>query len=211
LANHTGVKSLDIVEINPGYIDLISKYPEHKNILTEEKVKIHIDDGRRWITRTDKKFDFILMNTTYYWRNQINNLVSYEFIEICKKHLKEGGVMYYNTTHSPDIPYTTAKVFKFTTSYGSFVAGSDKEFPSDTVLKCQSLRKFYENSKPVFDPKDTVMTKILSEMSSYKLLNKRDFYLKDEYRHLITDDNLASEFKTDQKPYIKSRAWYLIF
>jgi spermidine synthase len=211
LANHTGVKSLDIVEINPGYIDLISKYPEHKNILTEEKVKIHIDDGRRWITRTDKKFDFILMNTTYYWRNQINNLVSYEFIEICKNHLKEGGVMYYNTTHSPDIPYTTASVFKFTSSYGSFVAGSDKEFPVDTALKCQSLRKFYDNSKPVFDAKDTVMTRILSELASYKFLNKRDFYLKDEYRHLITDDNLASEFKTDQKPYIKNRAWYLIF
>jgi spermidine synthase len=211
LANHAGVKSLDIVEINPGYLELISKYPENKDVLNEEKVHIHIDDGRRWVTRTDKKFDFILMNTTYYWRNQINNLVSCEFLNICKKHLKEGGVMYYNTTHSPDIPYTTAYVFKCTSSYGNFVAGSDHEFPGDTAIKCESLKKFYYNAKPIFDPKDTVMTRILSELVSYKFTNNRDYYLNDEYRHLITDDNLASEFKTYQKPYIKNRAWHLIF
>jgi spermidine synthase len=211
VANHQDVKSLDIVEINPGYLKLILKYPENRSILSDEKVRIHIDDGRRWLLRSDKKFDFILMNTTYYWRSQANNLLSKEFIEICKNHLKEGGVIYYNSTNSPDVPFTSAQVYKNVTRYGNFIAASDHPFPSDSIMKRENLNKFFAFGKPVFDPHDSVMLGILKNLVQVPLNNLRKELLNNKDRYLITDDNLASEFKTDNKPYIRNRAWHLIF
>ena len=71
------------------------------------------------------------MNTSFHWRDQINNLLSKEFLEICKAHLYEGGVLYYNSTSSLDIPYTAGHVFKYVTRYRNFVAASDSPFPAD--------------------------------------------------------------------------------
>lgn len=211
MANYKDVKSLDIVEINPGYADIVAKYPEQASLLKDERVKIHYDDGRRWLSKTDKKFDFILMNTSFYWRSQANNLLSKEFIELCKSRLKEGGVVYYNSTYSPDVPYTTAHVFKYVTRYFSFVAGSDSPFPTDSMVKRESLKKFYQNGLPVFDEKDSIMLGFLNELSSHDLSNLHDKIVSDTTRYLITDDNLASEFKTQPRPIDKRRAWTLLF
>jgi len=211
VANHQGVENLDIIEIDPGYLDIITKYPEQKTLLFDKKVKIHIDDGRRWLTRTNKKFDFILMNTSGYWRNQINNLVSKEFLQICKDHLKDGGVLYYNTTGSRDIFYTTAKIFNYVTGYENFIAASDKPFPSDSIEKRNNLLKFVDNGRPVFDEKNLILKKYLNYFASAQLINFRELFLTKYGKYFITDDNLASEFKTRNQPYIKERAWSFIF
>jgi len=49
LANEPAVQSLDIVEINPGYLPLIRQYPAVRSLLSNPKVHIYIDDGRRWL------------------------------------------------------------------------------------------------------------------------------------------------------------------
>jgi spermidine synthase len=211
MANQQDVRSLDIVEINAGYIELISKYPEQSTILREDKIKIHIDDGRRWLLKVDRKFDIIVMNTTYFWRSQINNLVSKEFLLLCKARLKDGGVIYFNTNNSPDIPYTLANVFAHVIRYSNFVAGSDQPFPFDSDQKRESLMKFFVHDKPVFDERDSEMLGLLNKYASVQLNDLRRGLLGDEDRYVITDDNLASEFKTINRPYIKKRAWYLIF
>lgn len=207
VANHQGVESLDIVEIDPDYIEVIKNYDEHNTLLTDPKVTIHIDDGRRWLLRNNKKFDFILMNTSFHWRDQINNLVSSEFIKLCKRHLKEGGVLYYNTTFSKDIVYTAAHEFQYVTTYGSFVAGSDSPFPTDSVQIRHNLKKFVSNGKEIFDESNEQLAVILDQFSSVKWENLREHYLAQKNLNLITDDNLASEYKTGRSSYNKDIAW----
>ncbi|HPO65717.1 MAG TPA: hypothetical protein PKY76_07145 [Bacteroidales bacterium] len=204
------LKTLDIVEINPGYLHLIRQYPSHVGILSHPKVSIHIDDGRRWLSRTDKKFDFILMNTTYHWRSQINNLVSKEFLELCKSHLTPGGVMFYNTTGSEDIVYTAAHVFKYITRYSNFVAGSDTPFPADFEVKMAALKNFYYAETPVYQLDSVSAQSLESIANSAFHENLRDKILAWSGRYLITDNNLASEFKTPTKPYWAEKAWWLL-
>src|SRR6202041_1913282 len=49
LANHPEAESLDIVEINPGYVQLIPKYSCVASLLQNSRVHIYVDDGRRWL------------------------------------------------------------------------------------------------------------------------------------------------------------------
>ncbi len=209
LADHAEVKKLDIVEINPEYYDVIQHYPEQLSIYDDPKVQVYYDDGRRWLKRNpDKKYDFILMNTSFHWRDQINNLVSKEFLEICKAHLNEGGVLYYNSTSSLDIPFTASHVFKYVTRYRNFVAASDSPFPIDFEKKKNSLLKFKYHGSPIVDYQDEKLMEVINQMATTNTENKRTrfFDLRDQLS-IITDDNLASEFKTRKKFYAPSKSW----
>src|SRR5262249_4299792 len=76
LASYSKFPELTIVEINPAYLQLIALYPEVASILTDPKVAIHCDDGRRWLNRNPgPKYDLILMNTTMHVREQTTLLL----------------------------------------------------------------------------------------------------------------------------------------
>src|SRR5919109_1334015 len=69
IANMPGVEKFTIVEINPGYLQLIAKYPQVSSLLRNPKVEIVIDDGRRWLARhPDRQFDVIVANVTFHFR-----------------------------------------------------------------------------------------------------------------------------------------------
>ena len=46
-----GVERIDVVEINPAYVDLIRSYGQLLPLLQDPRIHIHIDDGRRWLRR----------------------------------------------------------------------------------------------------------------------------------------------------------------
>ncbi|HEY4408178.1 MAG TPA: hypothetical protein VGN55_26290, partial [Xanthobacteraceae bacterium] len=58
IANNPDVASLTIVEINPGYLTLIASAPEVASVLSNPKVTIVADDGRRWLRANPaRRFD----------------------------------------------------------------------------------------------------------------------------------------------------------
>jgi len=76
LANHPQVESLDVVEINPGYLQLIPQYPVVRSFLQNPKVHIFVDDGRRWlIAHPDARYDAIICNSTFFWRDHGSGLL----------------------------------------------------------------------------------------------------------------------------------------
>src|SRR6266849_372989 len=86
--NHPRLESIDIVEINPGYLDLIPRYPVVSSLLTNPRARIYIDDGRRWlIAHPDVRYDAIVANTTFHWRDHTSNLLSREFFQLIRRHL----------------------------------------------------------------------------------------------------------------------------
>ncbi|HBR21855.1 MAG TPA: spermidine synthase, partial [Nitrospiraceae bacterium] len=212
IANHLDVKKLTVVEINPGYSTLIKKYPDISTILNDPKISIHIDDGRRWLNRNpDKKFDLIAMNTTFHWRDGATNLLSEEFLRLFKSHLKKGGVIYYNTTFSGDVTFTAANVFKYIVPYSNFVAASDSPFVMSKEDIRQNLLKFRNAGKPVFDKNSLSLQHVLNKLVESDLSDKADLIRNKAGLLHITDDNMATEFKKNNRLFIPERTWTNIF
>jgi hypothetical protein len=159
-------------------------------------VVIHYDDGRRWLERNpDRTFDFILMNMTFHWRDHATNLLSEEFLRLCRAHLREGGVMYYNSTASPDVEYTAARVFEHVTHYEHFVAASDRPFSRGADEKRRSLLEFERAGGPVFAEGDPDRRALLDSLANAALPEEGSSLRAAPGRLCITDDNMATEFK----------------
>jgi predicted membrane-bound spermidine synthase len=208
IVNNPAVRRLDIVEINPGYLPLIEQHPMVRSILRNPKVQIKIDDGRRWLRRNpDRQFDMIVMNTTYSWRAHASNLLSLEFLNLARSHLKPGGILFYNTTFSRAALLTGASAFPFSLRVFNFLAVSDAPISVDKQRWAESLRNYTLDGKPVFDLNDATQRKRFDQVLSLvdtlhspePALDMR-MELGDSLRsrlhgmRLITDDNMGDEW-----------------
>jgi spermidine synthase len=143
LANHPRLEKLTIVEINPGYLPLIERYPMVAGLLRNPKVELVIDDGRRWLVRNPgRKFDVIVMNTSFAWRAHTSNLLSADFLRMIRRHLNQGGVHFYNTTYSGEAQLTGATVFPHSLRVLSFLAVSDSPIVLDKERWRQTLTAY---------------------------------------------------------------------
>jgi spermidine synthase/multisubunit Na+/H+ antiporter MnhF subunit len=196
ISSYAPGRSMTVVEINKGYPEVIAHYPEIASALRSPKVSLQFDDGRRWLrNHPEEKFDFIVMNTTFHWRSNATNLLSEEFLKLVQAHLNEGGVVYYNTTGSRYALYTAAHVFKHVTTYQNFAVASDAPFNMTADEKRANLLEFKrDDGKPLFLQSRKHRAK-LEEMAKHQFTDLRDQLLKETGQILITDDNMAVEFK----------------
>jgi len=207
IANHPQVRRVTVVEINPGYLTVIRRYPDVAPMLTNPKVEIFIDDGRRWLVRFPRrKYDLIVMDTIYHWRTHATNLLSREFLELARRHLKPGGILYYNTTHSGDVQLTGVTLFPYALRFGPLLAVSDSPIQTNTDRWRRILLAYRLEGEPVFDLADPDDRKRLDEILAYADTLERPAY--DPYgmetaesirrrcrgNRIITDDNMASEW-----------------
>lgn len=129
LSSFPSVSHIDAVEINPGYLDIIKEYEHLSPLLTDPRINIHIDDGRRWLKRNPtKKYDLIVINATFHWRQYSTSLLSREFLSLVNSHLSGGGIVTFNATGSLDAFYTASKVFPYAWRWSNFIYASDHDF-----------------------------------------------------------------------------------
>lgn len=190
------LEQLTVVEIGKGYPAIVKRYPEIASALRDPKVRLFLDDGRRWLKNNpQEKFDVIVMNTTYHWRSNATNLLSREFLELTRRHLLPGGVIYLNTTESEHVVYTAAHVFSQVTMYGSMVAASDAPFDMTGEEKKANLLNFKANPQTAVFEQDAKHREVLARMVATPLPPLRDAMLARKDLLLITDDNMAVEYK----------------
>jgi spermidine synthase len=207
LVNHPEAESMDIVEINPGYLQLIPQYPVVRSLLTNPKVHVVVDDGRRWlVAHPEEKYDLIVVNTTYHWRDHASTLLSVEFFRLARPHLNTGGIYYFNTTESNETAATALSVFPYGLRIFNFLAVSDSPIPFNTQLWLSVLGRYKIDGRALFDPADPVSQRVLAR---YALLERTldeppafmSIETADSMRRrfgklrLITDDNMGLEWE----------------
>jgi spermidine synthase len=206
VANHPQLEELTVVEINPGYLKLIPQYPATASLLGNPKVRITIDDGRRWLLRNPgQRFDAIVMNTTFHWRNHISNLLSVDFLRIARKHLNLGGVLFYNITGSEDAMATGLEVYPYALRFLSCLAVSDSPIVFDRVRWKAVLLRYVIDGKVVVDSNDPKQMARLDEVVNIKEdpSGRQPFSIENDGqlrtrlpgRLIITDDNMGVEWR----------------
>lgn len=147
---------IDIAEIDPDMLAVAQKFFYFKE---NQRMKVHVDDGRLFTKRTKKKFDWIILDA--YQNDYIPfHLTTREFLLEVKNRLKDGGVVVANIT-SPfrnkffdSMVMTYKKVFpnlyvfkgKRSANFIFVATAGSKTADKETVLararKIQSDRKF---------------------------------------------------------------------
>ncbi len=203
LTSFPGIEQIDVVEINPGYLEAMRHYPAQYSALSDPRVHLYIDDGRRWLrNHRDQQYDLIVMNTTWHWRAYATSLLSREFLVLAKQHLNAGGVMAYNSTDSLSVLKTAAAVFEHAYPYENFVVAADFDWrprlrTEAAVNKLMSLRL---DGKPLFPVGSEAFARYyLNESTILDPGIQRLFNLAGREGGIITDRNLLTEYKLGRR------------
>jgi spermidine synthase len=208
LIHHPQAESMDIVEINPGYLELIAQYPVVESLLRNPKVHIYVDDGRRWLlAHPEARYDAIVQNNSFYWRDHSSDLLSVDFLKIVREHLLAGGIYFYNTTGSDEVVATGLHVFPYGLRVINFLVVSDSPLQYSRERMMAMLREYRIDGKLMFDPANPESERALASyakfvdtiaeppdekgMETSESLNGR---LRP--RLIITDDNMGWEWRS---------------
>ena len=155
LSNLDEVTSITVVEINGGYVEMMRRTPLVAPALTHPKVRILIDDGRRFLNRTTQSFDIIIQNTIVYWRAHASTLLSQEYLELSGRHLKPGGVIYLNSTQSTAAQKTVATVFPHAVRFQNMMVGGFSPIVIDRARWEDKLVTWRIGGRLMVDPSST--------------------------------------------------------
>ena len=197
IAHLPGVERVTIIEINPGYLRVIATHADVASLLRNPRVSITVDDGRRWLQRNDRRFDLIVMNTTLHWRAHATNLLSTEFMEIARRHLLPGGILYFNTTNSYDAQLTAARAFPHLMRIANFVAVSDQPFRFDRERWKWLLSTMRLEDRPILDLEREDHRKIYEDLLGFNDMEYRPSILErtEKTARVVTDDNMVVEWR----------------
>lgn len=119
------VQSLVSVDLNRGYLDIIRSSPVVADILQDPRLKVVVQDGRKFLGTDPRLWDAIIINASFHWREGATLLHSREFMQLAKSRLVPGGLLLINTTGADAIYATALSVFpQVWKVYNAFVAAN---------------------------------------------------------------------------------------
>jgi hypothetical protein len=202
---------MEIVEINPGYLELIARYPMVQSLLRNPKVHVTVDDGRRWLlAHPEARYDVIVQNTSFYWRDHSSDLLSEDYLKIVRDHLLPGGVYFYNTTGSDEVVATGLHVFPYGVRVINFLAVSDTPLRYDRERMLAVLREYRIDGKLLFDPANPESERVLAGYAKFAdtiygppdekgMETSESLNARLRPRLIITDDNMGWEWRSMDK------------
>lgn len=209
LASHPQVERVTAVEISGAYLDLIRERPEVASILRDPKVEIVVDDGRRWLKRNpDRRFDVVVMNTSHHWREFASSVLSREFLDLVKSHLKPGGMVMWNCTDSGRAARTGMEVFPHTIMVINNCVGSLSPLTFNRERWRDVLSRYRIDGNAVFDLETAKGRQDLEGVLDFlnlqgdqpgggkmRWLSLEQMQAKWGHEEIITDDNLGHEYR----------------
>ncbi|MBE9532463.1 MAG: fused MFS/spermidine synthase, partial [Proteobacteria bacterium] len=95
ITSHPGVKAIDTIEIDPLVVEATERYfaTYNHNSLADERVTVHVEDGRHFIDTTLNTYDVIVSEPPNIWVSGVSQLFTQEFYAIADKHMNEGAIL----------------------------------------------------------------------------------------------------------------------
>ena len=113
---HYQKSNIDIAEIDPDMVAVAQKYFYFKE---NERMKVHIDDGRLFVKRARKKYDWIILDA--YQNDYIPfHLTTLEFLKEVKNRLKDDGVVVSNITSTFRNKFFDSMVMTYKKAFSHF-------------------------------------------------------------------------------------------
>ena len=97
LLKYDAVKTIKLVDLDPAVTELAMNHPVltniNENALHNSKVEVINDDGFIYIENNKFFYDVIIIDLPDPRTVELSRLYSYEFYEMCRKHLRPNGVL----------------------------------------------------------------------------------------------------------------------
>jgi predicted membrane-bound spermidine synthase len=142
------VKSVTLVEINQVLLTNLRKIEMFKEMLSDERLNIIIDDGRRFLQRAEKSYDAIFIDPLKTTSAYSNNLYSRQFLQLLKAHLNDQGAVLIWTSERDIVPKTIISVFEYVRFYlggsNAYAIASKNKLHKDERRARNLLLKFNE-------------------------------------------------------------------
>ncbi len=106
------VKKLTLVELNHTLMKNLKKIPLFVKLLDDPRLTLIIDDGRRFLLRTEERYDLVIIDPLRVQSAYSNNIYSTQFFQMIKHHLSDEGVFMVWMNEQLVMPKTVATVFE---------------------------------------------------------------------------------------------------
>jgi spermidine synthase len=121
--NDPRVRAVTLVEINATTMRNLRKVAIIEAMLSHPKVTVLHDDARRWLDKTVRRFDVIMMDPLRTGSAFSNNIYSREFFSRLEAHLMPGGAVMVWSDEYFVVPKTLATVFPVVEQYCTYLIG----------------------------------------------------------------------------------------
>jgi hypothetical protein len=139
------VRRVIVVELCSSVVASLRPLPALAPTFADPRVRVIIDDGRRFLQRSDERFDVILMDPLRTTTAYSNNLHSREFFGLAKRRLAADGVlMVGGLDRSAVIARTLLAEFEFVRAYTNFCLASREPVRRDA----RSFERGLEHVQP---------------------------------------------------------------
>ncbi len=200
------------VELTPSVVKMFGLYHDDaQEVLKNPKGEIIIDDGRRFLMRTDKKFDVITLDPPPPIEASSSGLLySIEFYRAVKLRLKDGGILQQwlpeKLSHDTAVPVlrALAQEFKYIKAYilsegtGIFFIASNS--PIENLTSADILKKMPLNARKDlfewtgFDYNNPNLEELARFINSLCELSVAKILKMSDNNSMVTDDNPYNEY-----------------
>lgn len=125
------VHRVTVVELNKNAFDNLMKVPHIARDVADPRLEFLFDDGRRFLHRTDRKYDLISMDPIRSRSGYSNNLYSRDFFELAGRALRPGGALlvWCGDDWTGGVRKTLAAAYSHIELYSYFMVASHAPLP----------------------------------------------------------------------------------
>lgn len=88
------INGIDVVELESGVVDAARFFSKsNSNALEDPRVRLHLTDGRSFLSTASKKYDVIISGVSDPWISGVSNLFTYDYFMEVKSRLNDGGIV----------------------------------------------------------------------------------------------------------------------
>lgn len=173
IINMEGIRKITVVELNDTLMKNVIKIPVVKEELSDPRVDLIVEDGRRFLLGTNEKYDLILIDPIRTTTAYSNNIYSLQFNEIVSRHLTPNGIFMVWLYEHKVMPKTIHSVFDYVRLYKFFILASNS-----TIIKDDEKHKKLIAASSLQEQKGFI--KLLAE-------HKKLYLGNEDYVKTITD------------------------